>query len=472
MKSKQNIDEYTIGKVGMPSGKYSLEHWAAMESLLDQDDRKKRLLFWRYALLAGLFIVGIATSLVFLIHSDSDTKNKFDIAIKKVGEGGEHSTARKKVSINDTANFTNDNASVRLIGKENSSIYNSENSLHGVRYAKESNEEKSEIYGARGQDRDEFSQTNRADEASAKNHFFLVKEKATTGIPMRGSDTSITTQVDVFEDDILVKTLKSEIPKITSKKTNGEDSTKIRVKNPFSYHVGVYGSSSAFDKIKPIGFNHDISKSEVPLSVMEYGLYGGVQSGKWLINIGVSKTYFQEQTNYESYQYNYTHDTSYTLVSSNFGTTAGGKNLGLLKRTIESTVYDSISKIDCLDCLAKFSYINVPISVQYEVTKTGFKYFGEFGFVSSFLNDQSGLYTLSATSSELGTYYQVGSLTSDKVQKVLLQASAQVGLKYECFTRYHLVGSYRYQIAFNSMMKDYNQKLKTHGVLLGLEYSF
>jgi hypothetical protein len=91
-------------------------------------------------------------------------------------------------------------------------------------------------------------------------------------------------------------------------------------------------------------------------------------------------------------------------------------------------------------------------------------YFVEAGGAVSLLTNAKGIYTINDAS-------KTGLLSdnSSSVNKVLLQATAAVGVKYSMTNNVNIWSSYGQNISMNSMIADYSQKTRTQQFSLGIE---
>jgi len=208
----------------------------------------------------------------------------------------------------------------------------------------------------------------------------------------------------------------------------------------------------------------EFKKQEKPMPAMGFGVNFLAKKGHWVIKSGLQFNQIKERTNYASTFKTQTYDTNFRLVILNFTQNPRGSNVALLETKIDTLVGPSQTIINNPDAIVKFNYITLPLAVQYEWHQKRMLYFVEAGGAVSLLTNAKGIYTINDAS-------KTGLLSdnSSSVNKVLLQATAAVGVKYSMTNNVNIWSSYGQNISMNSMIADYSQKTRTQQFSLGIE---
>lgn len=199
-----------------------------------------------------------------------------------------------------------------------------------------------------------------------------------------------------------------------------------------------------------------------------YGINGAAYKNNWKINLGLGATQMREQNTYVAQEYSYTYDTSYALVDRNFDQTPTGRNRALIAQKVEVSSVDSTEYAICESCKTTFSYIDIPLSVQYQFGKSRMKFIGEIGGGLSILTRANGYYTLAHTLGENGSY-EVGPVEKTDLNRVLYNGNAALGLSYRINSKLTMYSSYGMRWYQTSMTKNYEQVPILRGIRIGVE---
>jgi hypothetical protein len=234
------------------------------------------------------------------------------------------------------------------------------------------------------------------------------------------------------------------------------------------FGVSPYIGMVNYSKEKP---KQSGSLSETTQPSMSYGVQAYAKRGKWNLRLGINYLQLEEKINFQEESYNTSYDTSIVLVTRNFETTEHGKTTALVKKVIVGTSDTTVQTV-CLNCQTRFSYIEIPVALQYEWGKSRLKYFAEAGFGVSFLKKADGFYSTELISTDKGNEYIVKEITNADMNKRLWSTNARLGLKYKLYSNLGVYGSYGYKYYHTSAMKSYNQRPSLEVVEFGLEINF
>jgi len=461
MSQKNTLDDFLKEKLGKPTVPYSSADWDRMEELLE-DDHKGVLVFW-------LFRTGIAVALIVLCvlsysvlkkgnkpHLFSKGQNTSASSIIKESPKWEEAFAQKRAkNLSQTSRRKNENI---IFGK--SQIFPKRNPYTQIKGKNKLYSEPWMLDNLDFMDSEIMQQT----------------EVFTQLVENEKSDLKMVINWQDAKWMNLVNEMKVDTTWNIPEKVDDEDSLWSAIvltphKPPVHYFMSVYAGNFAYAKQKVSSELYHIQTDEIPFRVTNYGLDFGVQLGDWALKLGLGQTVIRENTNYKSFTYATTYDTSYAIIKRTYTTTPSGNNISLIKKEIKATT-DSSVFTSCKDCETRISYVNVPLVVQYQKSFNRFKLFGELGFTTSFLQNQKGLYTINQGNVDGQIVYEVGLLSADYLTNVLYQPHVSTGAKFTMFNNINVFTLYNYTISLNSIMKSYDQKLITHGLKFGIEYKF
>lgn len=229
--------------------------------------------------------------------------------------------------------------------------------------------------------------------------------------------------------------------------------------------IGSYMGAYDYQRSKPQGTQ---ANKEQMQNAYRYGINGAAYKNNWKINLGLGATQMREQNTYVAQEYSYTYDTSYALVDRNFDQTPTGRNRALIAQKVEVSSVDSTEYAICESCKTTFSYIDIPLSVQYQFGKSRMKFIGEIGGGLSILTRANGYYTLAHTLGENGSY-EVGPVEKTDLNRVLYNGNAALGLSYRINSKLTMYSSYGMRWYQTSMTKNYEQVPILRGIRIGVE---
>jgi hypothetical protein len=256
------------------------------------------------------------------------------------------------------------------------------------------------------------------------------------------------------------------------------DFLKTPTKKKFSFYVNPYAGYVNYTKNAVLPINASDEGDNLGKSTAEnsynYGLNVGVEKGNWMLSSGLGMLSLREKTYYAESQEEYTYVTAPRISENDFAFTPRGTRVALItQEKVDSTLISSTDQI-CEGCEVSFTYVSVPLNLQYNLGNKRLRYFAEAGISASFLINAKGRYALLKNTdvniTVLPNTEIVDLSTSEAVARILLQANAAVGAKYWLTPRWNLWTSYGYGMGLTSMLGSYEQKPTIQNIRIGLEF--
>lgn len=309
----------------------------------------------------------------------------------------------------------------------------------------------------------------------------LNPEENIASQPANGSNTLSIAQAEYVEDivieDVVVPTPKADV-EVLAQRQEGESvvsddlvSSEDLFKPVWSFHVVPYGSYTQH-KRRSLAVEHvrDLKNTEETVMQSGFGLNVMAKRKNLVFKVGVEQLRMKEKTNYVTPAMRYTYDTTLVLVKSKYTQTPRGMQVALVKNRIDSTGTE-YQRVECPDCEVQFSYLNVPIGMQYEFHNGRFVYYLEFGGNIAFLSSKTGRYVLrDAPVADGNALGELGEATV--INTTMLQLDGGAGVKYRLYDGISLWTGYRYGLGLGSMFNSYNQKVGVQRLSAGLEFKF
>ncbi len=453
MSSKNNIDEFFKNNLDEKGLDYTEDRWVAMENLLNQ--KKSGLFFskkWYYAAMAFLFVL-MGT---LLLLNDLFNKNENVPFTEKY-----------------KPQATTDAKSYGIIRIEKHATATLESS---------SSEKRSESSDVRGG----IEKTNKAsaDDAieinagpDANSGFGGQAEVVNVPETLEGPVSEETFVPEMQNSVLVTRITRVHIPEILSKNESqpennipGIHPNKFRLPlfKPEMF-VNPYINYGQFKQVAEKALTDWKKNYEDPVSYKGFGLDVRMEKNNFSLVSGLGALQLTEQTNYISQMNRFTFDTSYHLIDRNFYKLPDGKYAALLERQVDTTSVTTKDTVFCKDCLTKFTYLTIPLAVQYGYEAGKIVCFGEMGFNFAFIRKVQGLYS----NRSLGTDEnnpETGRVLKEDLSKALVQFKAAAGIRYRFAPSVSLNTRIEYHRALNSMMIDYTQKPSLVGIRVGMEW--
>ncbi|PCJ66478.1 MAG: hypothetical protein COA58_06790 [Bacteroidetes bacterium] len=468
MKNKMKIDNFFREKLSTLDGSNAAKDWKAMEQILDADkgtgfwQRNKYasiLLLLLFICTIGFFTLGNKTESDVVDHEIVSTQN--DVSTYSPRENTNEIIATNNISTLVQDRATNNDANEELIDE----VIDIEESILEVQDIDYTVSDQDPVISLEG---------------VSTNPLVIPR------IPILDMGGVLSAEL-VVAPNLVLETRKiillENLPGLTSRCFQGFEMERVNETSshtsiPFIpktavwfYGVDVYGTYNVYNRDKR---NANAINSEKEVSSIGYGLGGFVGYKRWKFKLGVGQLNLREKNNYIGEMYDYTYDTSFVLVKRNYNITSHGKTTALVKEIINSTV-DTSSMSLCQDCKTTFSYIEIPMSIQYEVGKSRLRCFGEIGVGLSFLQKAKGYYStafMENAMSENGGTYRIAQVQKEDVNKMLWSTKVALGIKYRLTKELSLYSSYEYTMYRTSMMTNYDQMARLNKAKLGIEYRF
>ncbi len=197
-------------------------------------------------------------------------------------------------------------------------------------------------------------------------------------------------------------------------------------------------------------------------STIGYGLNVKLKMGHWSFVSGLQYNTFKAVANYKVNQRYVSYDTSLKIINYDYSKTILGTRIALLKKFVDSSVTNSSSIVHPNEKII-FSYVGLPLNLQYNLGYKKFSCFVETGLLTQFLIAQKGRYV----------QYSGGKIdfeaSSRSKSKMLLNAQFGAGLSYPVYKNISIFTSYSYITNLNSMVNGYNQKMGNNRFCFGFD---
>ena len=240
-------------------------------------------------------------------------------------------------------------------------------------------------------------------------------------------------------------------------------------RTPLSFYIAPYIAGNNYTKNYDELSDSKLKSAESPIYSIGYGIDFQLKRNNWIVKSGIGFVSLKEQTNYLSKQNTYGYDTSFRLLNEQYAYTPRGTRIALIEEHVDTFKTGELEQVECEDCITKFSYVTVPLAIQYELVKNRMIYFGEVGMNASFLKNSAGNYTFRSTDSTQS--YRIEEVTNHpSLTKVLVYAQASAGVKYRISSKLNAYASYGFSKGLNSMMADYDQRAVLNQIRIGFEF--
>ena len=137
---------------------------------------------------------------------------------------------------------------------------------------------------------------------------------------------------------------------------------------------------------------------------------------------------------------------------------------------MDSFITGTQDVVECVDCVTKFNYITIPLSIQFEIQKHRMIYFGEVGMSASYLRSANGNYSFINTIDSVEQIAIEDVSGNSKLSNMLLFGQASLGLKYRITSSLNAYASCGHSRGLNSMISGYKQTPSLNQIKLGFEY--
>jgi len=434
----KNIDDFFKSKLDKQGMAYDDAYWQAMEHLLDKEPKKKGFFIWRYV---AAFLMGIAVCIIGFILIPSHDKNR--MVANPTSKSMSTQTATS-TTIQDTIALKNENGALGPTEKDNMKV-----TVAKSQFARPS-----------------FNKTNDASEILIGNTLAITetnKSEVQNTISIANEPLErlilkawMPNHIAQFELETIAAI--TSFPKFTNGTLKQKDTN--RIKRPWVYFMAI---GSEYDKYSRSENKSLLKADEQTLNRTGYNLQFMAQKNSWGIKTGIGLLQFAERTNYQSINKSYSIDTVYRLVNPNYGLSPTGNTIALIKKQLDTTttVWNTIANPNAI---AQFTYLKIPLMVNYELGKKRFRFYIEAGLNTAILLKQKGYYT----SFENNQYRVVDLKNNDLTKGVLFQSYTAFGFKYAIGKSLNLLGGYGFSKGLNSMVKGYQQKPNTQFFNLGL----
>jgi hypothetical protein len=236
----------------------------------------------------------------------------------------------------------------------------------------------------------------------------------------------------------------------------------------WSLYVGIYANTVNYQKELSTSLA-TLTASQMPMESQNMGVQVRLKRNNWSFGTGIGFTQLNEQTNFETSETTWIYTTGYRLIEDQYTETPRGKKVSLIKKEIDS-VGTTTTQIDCPNCQTQFNYVNIPLHVQYQLSKNRISAFGQMGLNMAVLQKASGLYGVSISEEKDELIVLPLANNASYLNPILWQTQAELGAKYAISSQWNIWGSYSLNKSMTSMMKEYAQIPILHQVGFGLEY--
>jgi hypothetical protein len=221
-------------------------------------------------------------------------------------------------------------------------------------------------------------------------------------------------------------------------------------------------------EIAAIADEQNWKASETEKSNLNAGIEVSAKRKNWRITTGLGTLKLQESTNYSTQLTTTEYLYAKKIVNNEYTTTPRGTRVVLLADVKVDSTTSTTSQNDCPTCEIELNYVNIPLTLQYEVGKKRLRYFAEGGINTLINTRNSGQY---ATLNESNQTWTISDLqSSSAVNNVLLLANASVGANYCLSSSWELWTSYSHRIGLGSVFATYEHKPSWRGVRAGVSY--
>lgn len=201
-----------------------------------------------------------------------------------------------------------------------------------------------------------------------------------------------------------------------------------------------------------------------------YGIYLFARKKRFAFKTGLASFDLKEVTNYTNTIHHWDYSSTYIVENDNYGKTRLGTPIILIREIVDSTL-TTYQETAHPNSEVKFSYLTVPVQVQYEFGRKRWACFTGLGFNFSFLRSASGIYATDFMHSPSGesqlSYQDISSRKN--ITQTLVDGEVNAGIKYRVTKNTALLMSYAYTQSINSMMSTYSQQVMLHQMRFGVE---
>ncbi len=239
--------------------------------------------------------------------------------------------------------------------------------------------------------------------------------------------------------------------------------TKLETHSKLKYYVQPFFGISILNKDYKLDENNSLKAYEVPEIGTDFGINVRIEKRRWSLVSGVISQQFNETTNYKSEVKNYEFDTTLVLANRSFVQRPDGSYAALITHQVDTTTTITDTVV-CPECHTQFSYITIPLQIQYEHRMGPISVFTQAGLSYSYLRRVNGLYSVGPSAKD------ISSNSLDHMNRNILQMRAALGVKFHITPSMSLNSSFGYSVSNKSMIKDYEQRFKIQQFRLGLEW--
>jgi opacity protein-like surface antigen len=251
---------------------------------------------------------------------------------------------------------------------------------------------------------------------------------------------------------------------------NSDTKPLRKLKTKWQWSVAPFISTIDYNKKVAVTDIAGYKSQEKTLPSTGYGLYVFARKKRLAVKTGLAVFSLNEITNYTNTIHHWDYNSSYIVENNNYDKTRSGTPIILIREIVDSTL-TTYQETEHPNSEVKFSYLTVPLHVQYEIGKKRWVGFAGFGINLSFLRSSKGIYASNFEhniTSEANLFYEDIS-SRQNISKLLTDGEINAGLKYRLTKNTAFLMGYAYSQSINSMMSTYNQKAILHQIRFGVE---
>jgi hypothetical protein len=257
--------------------------------------------------------------------------------------------------------------------------------------------------------------------------------------------------------------VKARMPEIPQRSLNFDKSVS-ETKSPYFsrwfWHFEPYVSYQKHSYALGSSAPAELKNQEKSLASISYGFDLRLQKSRWSILSGLGIMTLNEQLSYKSSSFTYEIDSHLRVVNWSYGNTPSGNRLILVdwqQDTLSSTEHIT----ECTSCSAQFSFLKIPLKVQYEFPVRIFKMHFGLGLNNHILFKTQGLY--SASDQVVNIDQRPGF-----VNQYMSSGSLELGIRAPLWGPVSYQAAYSIEKSFHSMIGDYRQIPTIQNLKIGL----
>lgn len=208
---------------------------------------------------------------------------------------------------------------------------------------------------------------------------------------------------------------------------------------------------------------------EAALLSSQFNIHTSYGTKHWRLQSGLGLMMLNERTNYVQNITNWRIDSTLRMIDPFYDTTSRGSRVALLAYQVDSLNLGDEQVVNSPNARVNFSYLTLPVSLQYEQSYGRFVAFGELGITYFRLISSSGIYRVPAGSREDEF---TTALVSQIAKKDLLLVNGRVGVTYRLTNQVGLSLSYSRSGHSGSMITSHTQQPILNALRLGAEFRF